>query len=134
MTVGQIYTAAGTDSPLSAIAHLVRLRADLRHDWDDGADDRRFWLRQVELHDRATVAHGSVERLRKASRPIGSPPRTPRRRWSTQLPSSILQATNAQTLIQQIFDENEALPASLLAPVLASRYFGPNSHNLEPHV
>jgi hypothetical protein len=44
-----------------------------------------------------------------------------------QLPASIMQAANAQTLIQQIFDENQALSGSLLAPVVASRYFGPTT-------
>lgn len=46
---------------------------------------------------------------------------------AAQLPSAIMQATNAQTLIQQIFTENQALTGTLLAPVVASHYLGPNT-------
>lgn len=44
-----------------------------------------------------------------------------------QFPSTITSAPNAQTLIQQIFAENQALSGSLLAPVVASRFFGPST-------
>jgi hypothetical protein len=42
----------------------------------------------------------------------------------TSLPQAMLQSGQAN--IQQLFDANLALPASLLAPALANHYFGPN--------
>jgi hypothetical protein len=44
-----------------------------------------------------------------------------------QFPSTITSAVNSQTLIQQIFTENQALSGSLLAPVVASHFFGPTT-------
>ncbi len=44
----------------------------------------------------------------------------------TPLPPQILQAANSAVLAQQVFDANEGLPASLLAPVLVNHFFGPN--------
>jgi hypothetical protein len=42
----------------------------------------------------------------------------------TSLPQSLLQS--GQATIQQLFDENISLPASLLSPALANHYLGPN--------
>ena len=44
----------------------------------------------------------------------------------TPLPPQILHAVNSAALVQQVFDANQGLPASLLAPVLVNHFFGPN--------
>jgi hypothetical protein len=44
-----------------------------------------------------------------------------------QWPSTITGSTSPQTLIQQIFTENQGLSGVLLAPVVASHYYGPSN-------
>jgi Putative Flp pilus-assembly TadE/G-like len=44
-----------------------------------------------------------------------------------QWPTTITGSVTASTLIQQMFDENLGLSGALLAPVIASHYFGPST-------
>lgn len=124
--IGQVYTGAGTDGPMSQSPALYAY---------------------VPIYDTIGITPRSIVGLAyiKWSYTTGTLSLTVP--WNTaqakptnliasenataslvaQLPSTITSAANAQTLIQQIFTENQSLSGSLLAPVVASHFFGPTT-------
>jgi hypothetical protein len=126
VTIGQIYTGAGTDGPLSQSPTLYAYVPI----YDTIGTTPRT------LVGFAYIAWSYTTGTLSLTVPWNAAQSKPADRIASenataslvvQLPASIMQATSAQTLIQQIFDENQALSGSLLAPVVASRYFGPTT-------
>jgi hypothetical protein len=124
--IGQLYAAAGSDAPLAQAPNLYLY---------------------VPIYDtigatpRTIVAFGYVKwsyttGALSLTVPWNTSTNLPRDHVASenatasltvQWPASLLSTTGAPTLIQQIFTENQGLSGVLLAPVIASHYFGPST-------
>jgi hypothetical protein len=125
-TIGQVYAGAGTDTPMSqspslyayvpiydTIGTTPRTIAGFAYvQWT-------YTTGTLSLTVPWNTAQTKPTNLIAAENATAS--------LVAQFPSTITSAVNAQTLIQQIFTENQALSGSLLAPVVASRFFGPTT-------
>jgi hypothetical protein len=125
-TIGQIYAGAGTDTPMSqspALYTYVPIYDTI------GTTPRTIvGFAYIQWSYTTGVLSLNVPWNAAQTKPtdrIASENATAS--LVAQFPATITSAANAQTLIQQIFTENQTLSGSLLAPVVASHFFGPTT-------